>query len=182
MKLDQSLWATLLGSSTALANPKPTGCASGGEGCVFSSKCAAIASKLAIEHGVVHFAQHVTAGTNLSLSENDPSCAQSFIPVTADICRIALSVSTSDRSGFNMEAWLPSNWTGRFLSGGNGGLNGCIKYEDLAYASSLGFAAVGTNNGHNGTSGKPFYNNADVVEDFAYRAYVKPPKEMSYAN
>jgi len=43
-------------------------------------------------------------------------------------------------------------------------------YQHLAYASSLGFAAVGTNNGHNGTSGLPFYNNADVVADFAYRA------------
>jgi len=69
-----------------------------------------------------------------------------------------------------MEAWLPSNWAGRFLSGGNGGLNGCVNYADLAYSSSLGFSAVATNNGHNGTSGRPFYNNSDVVEDFAYRA------------
>ncbi|KAJ4336556.1 Feruloyl esterase [Ascochyta clinopodiicola] len=53
---------------------------------------------------------------------------------------------------------------------GNGGLNGCIKYEDLAYTSGAGFAAAGTNNGHNGTGGLPFYKNADVVEDFAYRA------------
>jgi feruloyl esterase len=69
-----------------------------------------------------------------------------------------------------MEAWLPSNWTGRFLSGGNGGLNGCVDYANLAYTSGLGFSSVGTNNGHNGTSGEPFLNNADVVEDFAYRA------------
>ncbi len=45
-----------------------------------------------------------------------------------------------------------------------------IRYEDLAYASALGFATVGTNDGHNGTSGEPFLNNPDVVEDFAYRA------------
>lgn len=169
MRLDHSVWAALLSGASALANPKPTDCEDEGD---FSSKCSAIASKLAIENGVVHFAEHVAAGTNLSIADNDPSCTQNFIPVTADICRIALSVSTSGRSGFTMEAWLPSNWTGRFLSGGNGGLNGCIKYQDLAYASSLGFAAVGTNNGHNGTSGKPFLNNPDVVEDFAYRAYV----------
>jgi feruloyl esterase len=49
-------------------------------------------------------------------------------------------------------------------------LNGCIKYEDLAYTTGAGFAAAGTNNGHNGTSGQPFYKNGDVVEDFAYRA------------
>jgi feruloyl esterase len=49
-----------------------------------------------------------------------------------------------------MEVWLPQNWTGRFLSTGNGGLGGCIQYEDLDYATSLGFASVGTNNGRQG--------------------------------
>jgi hypothetical protein len=45
-----------------------------------------------------------------------------------------------------------------------------IKYEDLAYTSSNGFASVGSNNGHNGTSGVDFYQNPDVVVDFAWRA------------
>jgi len=171
MLFEQSTWALLLGGSTAPANMQVTGDAVGyTTRANFSSECAATASKLSVEHGVVHFSEFIAAGTNLSLAENDPSCTQSSIPVTADICRIALSVSTSERSGFNMEAWLPSNWSGRFLSAGNGGLNGCIKYEDLAYTSALGFSAVGTNNGHNGTSGESFYNNPDVVEDFAYRA------------
>jgi feruloyl esterase len=173
MIFKRMLLSSLLSVSTAVATSSPTSCASESTSVNdFNSKCAAIASGLSIEHGVVHFSEFVAAGTNLSLTENDPSCTQSFIPVTADICRIALTVSTSERSGFNMEAWLPSNWTGRFLSVGNGGLNGCIKYEDLAYTTALGFSAVGTNNGHNGTSGLPFYNNSAVVEDFAYRAYV----------
>lgn len=156
-----STCAVLLSATAGFASPTNG---------TFDAKCAAIASQLSIEHGIVHFAQFVAAGTNLSLAENDPTCAPSFMPVTADICRVALSVSTSNSSGFNMEAWLPSNWSGRFLSGGNGGLNGCIDYADLSYASSLGFSAVGTNNGHNGTSGRPLYNNAEVVADFAYRA------------
>ncbi|KFZ21615.1 hypothetical protein V502_02921 [Pseudogymnoascus sp. VKM F-4520 (FW-2644)] len=74
------------------------------------------------------------------------------------------------RSGITLEAWLPSTWTGRFLSTGNGGQSGCIQYEDLEYASSLGFAAVGANNGHNGTSGLSFYHNPDVLIDFSYRS------------
>lgn len=71
-----------------------------------------------------------------------------------------------------MEVWLPTEdaWTGRFLSTGNGGLSGCIQYYDLAYTVALGFSAVATNNGHNGTRGQAFYNNTEVVEDFAYRA------------
>lgn len=171
MAFKQTLWASLLSVALAAAAPTSTDCPT--EGTTpedFNAKCAAIASKLAIDGGVVHFSEFVAAGTNLSLAENDPSCTESFVPVAADICRIALSVSTSERSGLNMEAWLPSNWTGRFLSGGNGGLNGCIDYGTLAYTSALGFSSVGTNNGHNGTSGLPFYNNTQVVEDFAYRA------------
>ena len=45
-----------------------------------------------------------------------------------------------------------------------------VKYEDLAYATANGFAAMGTNNGHNGTTGIAFLNNPEVLEDFSYRA------------
>ena len=45
-----------------------------------------------------------------------------------------------------------------------------IQYEDLAFTTNLGFAAVGTNNGHNGTSGDVFYKRPDVLEDYAYRS------------
>jgi hypothetical protein len=45
--------------------------------------------------------------------------------VFADLCRIALSIPTSNRSSITFEAWLPRNWTGRFLGTGNGGIDGC---------------------------------------------------------
>jgi feruloyl esterase len=166
MNMKLSLWASLLTASTVFASP--TSCPVQSNN--FTSTCASLAAKLSIENGTVEFSQFVAAGTNLSLPAYDPTCAQAPILTTADMCRVGLTVATSDRSSFRMEAWLPSNWTGRFLSAGNGGLNGCIGYADLAYTSALGFAAVGTNNGHDGTSGEPFFNNPDVVEDFAYRA------------
>lgn len=81
-----------------------------------------------------------------------------------------MNVTTSSSSSIILEAWLPSQWNGRFLSTGNGGLNGCIGWGILAYANAEQFAAVGANNGHNGTSGKPFLNSPEVVEDFAYRS------------
>lgn len=165
MKFDQPLWASLLTASTVVASPsrpKPSD--------DFKAKCASFGSKFTVDGGNVYFSQFVPAGTNLSLPDNDPSCTQPFVVVPKDICRVSLSVATSKRSGLNMETWLPSNWTGRFLSTGNGGLNGCIGYGQLAYASSLGFSSSATNNGHNGTRGTSFYNNADVVADFAHRA------------
>lgn len=45
-----------------------------------------------------------------------------------------------------------------------------MKYEDLAYTTANGFAAMGTNNGHNGTTGVTFLGNPDILEDYAYRA------------
>jgi hypothetical protein len=63
--------------------------------------------------------------------------------VTSDMCRVAMYISTSYRSGLTLEAWLPTNWTRRFLTAGNGGVSGCLQYTDLAYTAGLGFATVG---------------------------------------
>lgn len=81
-----------------------------------------------------------------------------------------MNVTTSNTSHIVLEAWMPSTWNGRFMSTGNGGIGGCIQYNDLAYASSYRFAVVGANNGHHGDTGRPFLNAPEVVEDFAYRS------------
>ena len=140
---------------------------------------------------------YIPAGTNLSFPDNDPTCARPSQLVTVDLCRVGLSIPTSNRSSISFELWLPENWSGRFLSTGNGGIDGCrfftpvqhipqqhgrpssgltknigIKYEDLAYAAANSFAAVGSNNGHNGTTAITMYQNSDVVTDFAWRSCV----------
>lgn len=143
----------------------------------FSNDCATFADTLrsTFDNATICFTEVVAAGTNLTLPDYDPTCASQrggvqFVPV--DMCRVAMFVPTSERSNISMEAWLPTSeaWTGRFLSTGNGGLSGCIQYDDLAYTVGLGFSTVATNNGHNGTRGLAFYDNTEVVEDFAYRA------------
>ncbi|KAL8818347.1 MAG: hypothetical protein Q9223_002998 [Gallowayella weberi] len=45
-----------------------------------------------------------------------------------------------------------------------------IKYDELAYGTQHGFASVGSNNGHNGTTALTMHQNPDVVIDFAWRA------------
>ncbi|KAJ9606302.1 tannase [Cladophialophora chaetospira] len=136
----------------------------------FQQDCAQLPKELKIPNATVWFSEFVAAGTNLSLPDNNATCMQPSQVVGADICRVALYVATSNRSGISLEAWLPRNWTGRFLSTGNGGIAGCIQYADLAYTSGLGFATVGANNGHNGTGGGAFLNNPDVVTDFGWRS------------
>ncbi|KAJ6072816.1 hypothetical protein N7467_010901 [Penicillium canescens] len=136
----------------------------------FKSKCAKFADQINIPNVKVNFAEFVQGGTNLSLPDNPTSCGVFSQVVSVDLCRVAMAVSTSNSSEITLEAWFPEEYKGRFLSTGNGGISGCIQYYDLAYTAQLGFATVGANNGHNGTSGKPFYQHPEVVEDYAYRS------------
>ncbi|KAF1973663.1 tannase and feruloyl esterase [Bimuria novae-zelandiae CBS 107.79] len=160
-------WAQLLlAAGISFANPLH----SSRNSAQFQAKCASIASELEVEHATVYFSQFVAAGQNISISDRNATCGAPYQVVPAHICRIALYVATSNSSGINMEAWLPANFSGRFLSTGNGGLAGCIGYDDMSYTTSLGFASVGANNGHNGTSGGAFFNQPEVVADFAYRS------------
>jgi feruloyl esterase len=73
----------------------------------FQANCAAIASKLEVENATVYFSQFVAAGQNLSIPDRNATCGAPYQAVPADLCRIALYVSTSNSSGINMEAWLP---------------------------------------------------------------------------
>ena len=135
----------------------------------FSSACMGFEPLKYVQNAAVNAHEFVTAGTTLQFPFSDPSCAPNQT-VSVDVCRIALNISTSDRSGIIFESWLPRNWTGRFLATGNGGIDGCIKYDDINYGNTNGFSAVGSNNGHNGTGGKAFLNNPEVVKDYVYRS------------
>ncbi|KAI0416762.1 feruloyl esterase B [Xylaria grammica] len=146
------------------------GVAAGADGADFRSRCLAFKPESYISNATLNRLEYVTAGTNLAFPDNDASCNRASQVVNVDLCRIALLVPTSQRSGFHYELWLPESWNGRTLATGNGGLDGCIKYEDIAYGATNGFASFGTNNGHNGTSGNAFYQNEDVVVDFSWRA------------
>ncbi|KAE8356439.1 putative feruloyl esterase B-2 [Aspergillus coremiiformis] len=136
----------------------------------FHNKCTSFADKINLPHVRVNFVNYIPGGTNLSLTDYPTSCGRSSQSVTEDVCRIAMAVATSNSSELTLEAWFPRKYNGRFLSTGNGGISGCIQYYDLAYTSGLGFATVGANNGHNGTSGEPFHHQPEVLEDFVHRS------------
>lgn len=58
--------------------------------------------------------------TNASTSEPFDT-----ISIDVPLCRLEFSITTSETSRVRAEAWLPSEWTGRFMAIGNGGLGGC---------------------------------------------------------
>ncbi|KAL5603981.1 hypothetical protein FOVSG1_006731 [Fusarium oxysporum f. sp. vasinfectum] len=136
----------------------------------FEQRCLSLPKSLDIPKASTTSSEFIAANSTIKLPNADPTCGRLSQDVSVSLCRVTLQILTSPRSNIKLEAWLPENWSGRFLSTGNGGLGGCIQYEDIEYAASLGFATVGTNNGHDGMGGESFLDNADVIEDFAYRA------------
>ncbi|EGP87860.1 putative ferulic acid Esterase/Feruloyl esterase precursor [Zymoseptoria tritici IPO323] len=106
--------------------------------------------------------------------QRDATCGTTVTP-SVDICRVVLNVITSSESQTYMEVWLPdgeTEWNGRTMSTDNGGVNGCVKFVDMNYAVGLGFAAIGDNAGHNGSSfdGSWFAESNELILDWVYRA------------
>jgi feruloyl esterase len=156
------LVSAILGASKPASEPRSS----------FETKCLQFDPTAYVSDASVNALEFVAAETTLQFPGNDPSCARPNQTVSVDICRVALNISTSGKSGIIFESWLPNSWTGRFLATGNGGIDGCIKYEDINYGVQWGFSAVGSNNGHNGTGGFAFFHNNEVLEDYVWRSYV----------
>ncbi|KAH0013600.1 tannase and feruloyl esterase, partial [Aureobasidium melanogenum] len=115
-----------------------------------------------------------TAGDTIKI-DGDQSVCFSEIQTEIDMCRVVLTVATSPISHNYVEVWLPSGnnpWNGRLLHTYNGGLAGCVEYKDMKYMSSLSFATIGDNGGHNSTTadGSKLLNNNEAVIDLSYRS------------
>ena len=142
------------------ANEEPT----------FEENCLAFKPQSYIFNSTLRILEYVPSGTNLALTGTDSTCSRTNQTTANNLCRVALTIPTSNRSSIIYEHWFPEVWSGRYLATGNGGTDGCIKYEELAYGAQNGFATTGSNAGHNGTSGAAFYQNPDVLADYVYRA------------
>lgn len=120
---------------------------------------------------------YIPAWSNVTIGGGQGLNCQNYTVPEVDLCRVIVNVTTTYRSSSYIEVWLPSgtgngSWNGRFLSTGGSGLSGCVDYDAMTYTTSLGFASTGDNSGHDGSvgNGKPFFNNSDIVVDFAWRA------------
>ncbi|KAK6510551.1 Tannase and feruloyl esterase [Arthrobotrys conoides] len=159
----------LLTTLTLLFSPLPA--AATGE-TQFKKRCSKLSKSFHAANTDILLAEYIARGTNITLPEPAARCPTSFISL-ADMCRLRLKVTTSSTSRVIVEVFMPTNWDSkgkRFLMTGNGGLGGCIQYNDMTYGTSLGFAAVGHDNGHAGDTALPFLNRPEVVKDYAWRA------------
>ncbi|SPO00288.1 related to feruloyl esterase B precursor [Cephalotrichum gorgonifer] len=117
----------------------------------------------------IDFAELISAGRNLTVPQSHETCDPFNSAIDFDFCRVGITTTTGSTSAVTSEVWLPSDWTGRVLTVGNGGLGGCIAHSNLLYGAQRGFAVVGTDNGHVGNQGKDLAD-AGILEDYAWRS------------
>ncbi|KAJ7857316.1 tannase and feruloyl esterase [Mycena olivaceomarginata] len=138
--------------------------------------CLALRSSLNLENTTIIDVSYVPAGSKVTTLG---TCAKTA-HVSAPLCRVQFFTNTTTTSVVHGEAWLPDEWYGRFLGLGNGGLGGCIAYSGLDHGSSLHFATVGSNNGHDGLGGRGFPGAPGVVGKQIVDAYYGRPHSKSY--
>ncbi|KAJ7159984.1 tannase and feruloyl esterase [Mycena crocata] len=152
------LWAS--GSVNSYRNP------SAGTDLALRTKCLALKSNLHIENTSILDVSYLGSGLNFRTLGTCQSRATSTVP----LCRVQFYTNTSSTSVVHAETWLPDEWHGRFMGLGNRGIAGCIPYDELDYGSSLHFATVASNSGHDGDSALPFFHNPEVLNDFSFRS------------
>jgi feruloyl esterase len=88
-------------------------------------------------------------------------------------CRVAGTISPVPDSVIKFEVWMPtSGWNHRFMAVGNGGFSGGPWYRFMAGAVREGYAAAGTDTGHqgSGTDASFALGHPEKVVDFGYRS------------
>ena len=92
---------------------------------IFEARCEGLSDRIDLENVTVNFVHYVPTGSRLSLGDIPAACGAESQAVAADACRLNMVVTTSNTSEIMLEAWLPRDYKGRFLSAGNSGLSGC---------------------------------------------------------
>ena len=98
----------------------------------FRSDCLSFTPLDYVSDSTLNVLEYYPNGSNIAFPDNNV-CSRPNQTIFANLCRIGLTINTSNQSSVKFEAWYPETWTGRFLATGNGGTDGCIKYEELAY-------------------------------------------------
>ncbi|KAI5859616.1 tannase-domain-containing protein [Durotheca rogersii] len=89
-----------------------------------------------------------------------------------ELCAVIVAVASSATSTYRFGLFLPTEWSGRLLTVGNGGFGGGINWLDMGAGVQLGFAAASTDTGHSSTTGDArwAFNNSEARADWGYRA------------
>lgn len=91
------------------------------------------------------------------------------------VCRLAVTSRPTSDSNIGIEVWIPvgAAWNGKFVQIGNGGFAGRIVSPQLRALSGQGYAAAGTDNGHQspvGTSAAWALGHPEKLVDYGWRS------------
>jgi len=85
-------------------------------------------------------------------------------------CRVQATMRPSSDSEIKMELWLPAEgWNGRLAETGNGGFGSNIGFQNLAGYVAKGYAATGSNTGHEGGANS-IIGHPEKLIDWGFRA------------
>ncbi len=113
--------------------------------------------------------------STVTITAAEPRTTGSFPQVhTVELpgfCRVAATLTPTRESDIRIEVWLPlSGWNGKVVVVGNGGWSGSMPYSAIAAALRRGYAAAGTDTGHEGGGG-PWMRNREKLIDFGLIQY-----------
>jgi hypothetical protein len=129
-----------------------------------AESCASLAN-LALPDTTITTADLVTSG----------SFTPPYGAPTTDLpafCRVSGILHPTSDSVIHFEVWMPAKgWNHRLLGTGNGGFAGTIYYGQLADSLKRGFAATGTDTGHQADAEDASwaYKHPEKIVDFGYR-------------
>lgn len=91
------------------------------------------------------------------------------------VCKVSVTSRPTRDSDIRIEVWIPVGeaWNGKFVQVGNGGFAGRVPSPQLRGLSGQGYAAAGTDNGHQspvGTSAAWALGHPEKVVDFGWRS------------
>lgn len=89
-------------------------------------------------------------------------------------CRVLVTSRPTPGSDIRIEVMIPRGaaWNGKYLQVGNGGLAGAIPSAQIKARAADGYAAAGTDDGHQASSRSAAWalGHPEKIRDFAYRA------------
>ncbi|MDB5475460.1 MAG: Tannase/feruloyl esterase family alpha/beta hydrolase [Phenylobacterium sp.] len=92
-----------------------------------------------------------------------------------EACKVAVASHPTKDSNIRLEVWIPLGqaWNGKFVQVGNGGFAGSVPTGQLRGMAARGYAAAGTDDGHQtpvGTNASWALGHPEKIVDFGWRA------------
>jgi len=134
-----------------------------------AADCAAL-SKLTLPHVTITLAEPVAAGAlKLAAGGMGPRADYSQLPA---FCRVAATARPTADSDIRFEVWLPDDWNGKYVGGGNGVWAGSIAYGDMTAPLAARYATAASDLGHQGSpmDGNFVVGHPEKLIDFGHRA------------